>query len=174
MPTPTLPTVGADYDTWGIELNEYVAAVKATADAALAASIAASDEAIAAVIANVASATRAAIIALAGGGAVAWDDIQGAPDFALLAHTHLPADIPALATVATTGDFNDLTNKPVIPGASIVTAAPGQVFFRRQVAGVWDARGSTRTDVLVFWDVNGGDPAILPTEAVGSDTLLGA
>lgn len=39
-----------------------------------------------------------------GGGSVSWDDIEGKPDF---------------ATVAETGSYNDLTDKPTIPAAQV-------------------------------------------------------
>ena len=50
---------------------------------------------------------------------VSWNDINGKPStFTPSAHTHTVSEItdfPTLATVATSGSYNDLTNKPSIP-----------------------------------------------------------
>lgn len=52
---------------------------------------------------------------------VKWDDIDDKPEsFTLSSHTHTKSDItdfPTLATVATSGSYNDLSNKPDIPPA---------------------------------------------------------
>lgn len=88
-----------------------------------------------------------------------------------LSHTHIAANVTGLSTVATTGSYNDLANRPVIPGAGITTAAAGQVFFRQYISGAWEARGSSRADVLVFWLANGSG-ATLPGDAVDPLDLL--
>lgn len=87
-------------------------------------------------------------------------------------HTHTAGQVSGLATVATTGSYNDLLNKPTIPGADITTAAPGQVFFRSYVSGAWEPRGSNRSDVMVLWLANGSG-ASLPADAIDTvDQLL--
>ena len=52
---------------------------------------------------------------------VKWDDIDDKPEsFTPSSHTHTKSDItdfPTLATVATSGSYNDLSNKPDIPPA---------------------------------------------------------
>lgn len=52
---------------------------------------------------------------------VKWDDIGDKPkSFTPSSHTHTKSDItdfPTLATVATSGSYNDLSNKPNIPPA---------------------------------------------------------
>lgn len=52
---------------------------------------------------------------------VKWDDIEDKPEtFAPSSHTHTKSDItdfPTLAAVATSGSYDDLSNKPAIPSA---------------------------------------------------------
>lgn len=52
---------------------------------------------------------------------VKWDDIEDKPKtFTPSSHTHTKSDItdfPTLAAVATSGSYNDLSNKPTIPSA---------------------------------------------------------
>lgn len=52
---------------------------------------------------------------------VKWDDIDDKPEsFTPSSHTHTKSDItdfPTLAAVATSGSYNDLSNKPDIPPA---------------------------------------------------------
>ena len=52
---------------------------------------------------------------------VKWDDIDDKPEsFTPSSHTHTKSDItnfPTLAAVATSGSYNDLSNKPTIPSA---------------------------------------------------------
>lgn len=52
---------------------------------------------------------------------VKWDDIDDKPEsFTPSSHTHTKSDItdfPTLAAVATSGSYNDLSNKPAIPSA---------------------------------------------------------
>ena len=52
---------------------------------------------------------------------VKWDDIDDKPEsFTPSSHTHTKSDItdfPTLATVATSGSYDDLSNKPTIPSA---------------------------------------------------------
>ena len=56
---------------------------------------------------------------------VAWNDIDNKPStFTPSSHTHDVSDItnfPILATVATSGDYDDLSNKPTIPAAQVQT-----------------------------------------------------
>lgn len=58
---------------------------------------------------------------------VKWDDIDDKPEsFTPSSHTHTKSDItdfPTLATVATSGSYNDLSNKPTIPPAYILPIA---------------------------------------------------
>lgn len=56
---------------------------------------------------------------------VAWNDIDNKPaSFTPSSHTHTTSDItdfPTLSSVATSGDYNDLSNKPTIPAAQVQT-----------------------------------------------------
>ena len=58
---------------------------------------------------------------------VKWDDIDDKPEsFTPSSHTHTKSDItdfPTLATVATSGSYDDLSNKPTIPSAYILPIA---------------------------------------------------
>ena len=56
-----------------------------------------------------------------GGGSVAWGSIVGtlANQVDLTTALNLKADISSLATVATSGDYNDLINLPTIPAAQV-------------------------------------------------------
>lgn len=58
---------------------------------------------------------------------VKWDDIDDKPkSFTPSSHTHTKSDItdfPTLAAVATSGSYNDLSNKPTIPSAYILPIA---------------------------------------------------
>lgn len=58
---------------------------------------------------------------------VKWDDIEDKPEtFTPSKHTHTKSnitDFPTLATVATSGSYNDLSNKPDIPPAYSLPAA---------------------------------------------------
>lgn len=58
---------------------------------------------------------------------VKWDDIDDKPEsFTPSSHTHTKSDItdfPTLAAVATSGSYNDLSNKPTIPSAYILPIA---------------------------------------------------
>src|SRR5690606_18520635 len=61
-----------------------------------------------------------------GGGAVAWDDVTDKPStFPPESHTHAASDITDLATVATSGSYDDLSDTPAIPSTpGDVRAAP--------------------------------------------------
>lgn len=51
---------------------------------------------------------------------VTWNNVSGKPtSFTPSAHTHTTADVNGLATVATSGSYNDLTDKPTIPSAQV-------------------------------------------------------
>lgn len=73
---------------------------------------------------------------------VKWDDIEDKPKtFTPSSHTHTKSDItdfPTLATVATSGSYNDLSNKPAIPPAyslpNASTSARGGVLMATAVA----------------------------------------
>ena len=93
-----------------------------------------------------------------GGGSVEWDDIEGKPDF---------------ATVAETGSYNDLTDKPTIPtvGAGVITIIQGGVskgsFSVNQSSAAsieLDAGGSGS----VNWDEIQGKPSFAAVAETGS------
>lgn len=73
---------------------------------------------------------------------VKWDDIEDKPKtFTPSLHTHTKSDItdfPTLATVATSGSYNDLSNKPDIPPAyslpNASTSTRGGVLMAAAVA----------------------------------------
>lgn len=73
---------------------------------------------------------------------VKWGDIEGKPKtFTPSSHTHTKSnitDFPTLATVATSGSYNDLSNKPTIPSAYTLpkasTSARGGVLMATAVA----------------------------------------
>lgn len=73
---------------------------------------------------------------------VKWDDIDDKPEsFTPSSHTHTKSDItdfPTLATVATSGSYNDLSNKPDIPPAyslpNASTSTRGGVLMAAAVA----------------------------------------
>ena len=73
---------------------------------------------------------------------VKWDDIDDKPEsFTPSSHTHTKSDItdfPTLAAVATSGSYNDLSNKPTIPSAYILpnasTSVRGGVLMAAAVA----------------------------------------
>lgn len=73
---------------------------------------------------------------------VKWDDIDDKPEsFTPSSHTHSKSDInnfPTLATVATSGSYNDLNNKPDIPPAyslpNASTSVRGGVLMATAVA----------------------------------------
>ena len=62
---------------------------------------------------------------------IKWDDIEDKPKtFAPSSHTHTKSDItdfPTLAAVATSGSYNDLSNKPTIPSAYTLPVATASV-----------------------------------------------
>lgn len=73
---------------------------------------------------------------------VKWDDIEDKPKtFTPSSHTHTKSnitDFPTLATVATSGSYNDLSNKPDIPPAyslpNASTSTRGGVLMAAAVA----------------------------------------
>ena len=75
---------------------------------------------------------------------VKWDDIGDKPEsFTPSSHTHTKSDItdfPTLAAVATSGSYNDLSNKPTIPSAYTLphasTTVRGGVLIAASVADV--------------------------------------
>ena len=62
---------------------------------------------------------------------VKWDDIDDKPkSFTPSSHTHTKSDItdfPTLATVATSGSYDDLSNKPTIPSAYTLPVATSSI-----------------------------------------------
>lgn len=84
---------------------------------------------------------------------VKWNDIEDKPEtFTPSEHTHTKSnitDFPTLATVATSGSYNDLSNKPDIPPAyslpNASTSARGGVLMAAAVA---DLAGTEDTTVI--------------------------
>lgn len=82
---------------------------------------------------------------------VKWDDIDDKPEsFTPSLHTHTKLDItdfPTLATVATSGSYNDLSNKPDIPPAyslpNASTLARGGVLMATAVADLAGTEDAT-------------------------------
>ena len=82
---------------------------------------------------------------------VKWDDIDDKPEsFTPSSHTHTKLDItdfPTLATVATSGSYNDLSNKPDIPPAyslpNASTSARGGVLMATAVADLVGTEDAT-------------------------------
>lgn len=82
---------------------------------------------------------------------VKWDDIDDKPEsFTPSSHTHTKSDItdfPTLATVATSGSYNDLSNKPDIPPAysllNASTSTRGGVLMAAAVADLAGTEDAT-------------------------------
>ena len=82
---------------------------------------------------------------------VKLDDIEDKPKtFTPSSHTHTKSDItdfPTLATVATSGSYNDLSNKPTIPSAYILpnasTSTRGGVLMAAAVADLAGTEDAT-------------------------------
>ena len=59
---------------------------------------------------------------------VAWNNVSGKPSsFTPSSHTHTASQVSGLAKVATSGSYNDLTNKPSIPAAYTLPVATASV-----------------------------------------------
>lgn len=82
---------------------------------------------------------------------IKWDDIEDKPKtFTPSSHTHTKSDItdfPTLATVATSGSYNDLSNKPDIPPAyslpNASTSTRGGVLMATAVADLAGTEDAT-------------------------------
>ena len=80
------------------------------------------------------------------------DSGKKASDFANATHTHTVSqitDFPSLATVATSGSYNDLSNKPTIPGAVTIdwtgtASASGVRYQRIGIGGVYTEIAGTK------------------------------
>lgn len=63
------------------------------------------------------------VLSATGGGtadSVSWDNVTGKPsNFTPSSHNHNASEVSGLATVATSGSYNDLSNKPSIPAAYV-------------------------------------------------------
>lgn len=78
---------------------------------------------------------------------VKWDDIDDKPEsFTPSSHTHTKSDItdfPTLATVATSGSYNDLSNKPdILPAYSLPNASTSTRGGVLMAAAVADLAGT--------------------------------
>lgn len=89
-----------------------------------------------------------------------WSEISSKPStFTPSTHTHTASQVTGLATVATSGSYNDLTNKPSIPGAYTLPIASADTLGGIKVgaglsissAGVLSATGGEVAD-SVDWD----------------------
>lgn len=89
-----------------------------------------------------------------------WSEISSKPStFTPSTHTHTASQVTGLATVATSGSYNDLTNKPSIPGAYTLPIASADTLGGIKVgaglsissAGVLSATGGGVAD-SVDWD----------------------
>lgn len=81
---------------------------------------------------------------------VKWDDIDDKPEsFTPSSHTHTKSDItdfPTLAAVATSGSYNDLSNKPTIPSLpNATTSVRGGVLM---AASITDLAGTEDTTAI--------------------------
>lgn len=82
---------------------------------------------------------------------VKWNDIEDKPEtFTPSEHTHTKSnitDFPTLATVATSGSYDDLSNKPTIPSAYTLpnasTSARGGVLMATAVADLAGTENAT-------------------------------
>lgn len=70
---------------------------------------------------------------------VAWANVSGKPSsFTPSSHTHTASQVSGLATVATSGSYNDLTNKPTIPtipSLSVTNSGSGNAVTGITVSG---------------------------------------
>lgn len=70
---------------------------------------------------------------------ITWNNISGKPSsYTPSSHTHTASQVSGLATVATSGSYNDLTNKPsipTIPSLSLSTSGSGNAVTGISVSG---------------------------------------
>ena len=70
---------------------------------------------------------------------ITWNNLLGKPStFTPSSHTHTASQVSGLATVATSGSYNDLTNKPsipTIPSLSLSTSGSGNAVTGISVSG---------------------------------------
>lgn len=81
---------------------------------------------------------------------VEWSDIQNKPsDYPPLTHTHTVSDVtdfPTLSTVATTGDYDDLLDKPSIPSSSSDLSDGSDLVKKSSTSGLLKNDGSVDTN----------------------------
>ena len=84
------------------------------------------------------------------GGSVDWDDIENKPsDYPPSTHTHTVSDVtdfPTLSTVATTGDYDDLLDKPSIPSSSSDLSDGSDLVKKSSTSGLLKNDGSVDTN----------------------------
>lgn len=84
------------------------------------------------------------------GGSVDWSDIENKPsDYPPLTHTHTVSDVtdfPTLSTVATTGDYDDLLDKPSIPSSSSDLSDGSDLVKKSSTSGLLKNDGSVDTN----------------------------
>lgn len=85
-----------------------------------------------------------------GGGSVDWSDIENKPsDYPPSTHTHTVSDVtdfPTLSTVATTGDYDDLLDKPSIPSSSSDLSDGSDLVKKSSTSGLLKNDGSVDTN----------------------------
>ena len=83
------------------------------------------------------------------GGSVDWSDIENKPsDYPPLTHTHTVSDVtdfPTLSTVATTGDYDDLLDKPSIPSSSSDLSDGSDLVKKSSTSGLLKNDGTVDT-----------------------------
>lgn len=86
-----------------------------------------------------------------GGGASTWEEITGKPStFPPSYHRHSVGDIqnfPTLSAVATSGNYDDLTNKPTIPSAVTESTVSGWGFTKNTGTYSKPSGGIPKTDL---------------------------
>ena len=84
------------------------------------------------------------------GCSVDWSDIENKPsDYPPLTHTHTVSDVtdfPTLSTVATTGDYDDLLDKPSIPSSSSDLSDGSDLVKKSSTSGLLKNDGSVDTN----------------------------
>ena len=87
------------------------------------------------------------------GGSVDWSDIQNKPsDYPPSTHTHTVSDVtdfPTLSTVATTGDYDDLLDKPSIPSSSSDLTDGSELIKKSNTSGLVKNDGSIDTSTYL-------------------------
>ena len=104
---------------------------------------------------------------------IAWNDITGKPStFTPSSHTHTKSqvtDFPTLATVATSGSYNDLSNKPTIPSAY---SHPNS--FTALTSGLYKITTNTNGHVTAGTAVTSADIANLGVAITDNNTTYSA